>query len=264
MKSTDFLIARLTFVFWVLALPVLAYDTYQMPPSTGQDLPLSVKSRTLLKRLFDQPHILGGQVIGTVRQGGIDQIDIGEVGGVQKGDVFALFTPKGEPVGFIRVQYLQRFTASFEYLELTVDPTTDLIVKKITRQIQKQLPKNFFLPSVEPAAKPWPIPSAGRTRTRKVKYEKTTPNSLPPLPSNETKVSTGSNLPPIPGIGPMGSAKTLPPLPMDNSGSTTFPMELAPPKGDMPPIPNLPNQSPNPSVVPSVGSLNLPPLPDSK
>ncbi len=265
MKSAVFLPGLLAFVFLILPKPVLPYDSYQMPPSTGQDLPSSVQNRILLKHLFDNPNIPGSEVIATERERGVDQIDTGELGGVRIGDVLALFTPKGEPVGFIRIVNLQRYTASFEYLELTVDPATDLVVKKINSAIQRRLPKRFFtFQNRKPLRQTGPIASKKKAKAlfSNSKPPKAGVIPLPPLPSDETTVSSGSHLPPVPGDGPMGSAKNLPPLPLGNSGSNSYPLELAPPKGDMPPLPN--GQNPSSAAVPSAGSLNLQPLPPSK
>ena len=70
MKSVRPLSILLAFAFGILTTQVFPYSSYQMASSTGEDLPFSVQSKTLLKHLFDNRNILGGQVIALRDQPG--------------------------------------------------------------------------------------------------------------------------------------------------------------------------------------------------
>ncbi len=208
MKLVRPLSVLLTFAFGVLATQVFSYSSYQMAPSTGEDLPFSVQSRTLLKHLFDNRNILGGQVIALRDQPGRqysgNYIDIGDIGGVKRDDVFALFTPHGEPVGFIRIVDLQRFTSSFEFMELTVDPTNDLIVKKLSSEIQSRLPEKLFAyPNMRHFHKQMHFVSNKSAMPNQTNGSSAAAGQtpLPPLPSEDTTSSSTSNLPPLPESG---------------------------------------------------------------
>ena len=123
----------------------VSYGSYGVAPSTGSGLPYSVETKTLVKSLFNNKNIIGGQVIALKDQPGKsysgNYLDVGSLGGITKGDVFAFFTPQGEPVGFGRVVEVQRYTSSFSFIrELTVDPTDNLVGKKVTEEIRLRLP----------------------------------------------------------------------------------------------------------------------------
>jgi hypothetical protein len=127
----------------LFAICSVSHGSYGIPPSTGSGLPYSVETRTLVKTLFDNRTIVGGQVIALKDQPGKNYsgnyLDIGSLSGVNIGDVFAFFTPEGEPVGFGRIVEVQRYTSSFSFIELTVDPTDNLIGKKVTQEIKLRL-----------------------------------------------------------------------------------------------------------------------------
>src|SRR5258708_38315122 len=114
-----------------------------MPPSTGTNIPYSAQTKNIIKDLFNNRTVLGAQVIALKDQPGknynANYIDIGDLGGVRKNDVFALFTPHGEPVGFIRIVDAQRYTSTFDFIELTVAPSDNLIGKKVTDEVKNRL-----------------------------------------------------------------------------------------------------------------------------
>ncbi len=241
-----------SFLFLLSALsliPAVSNALYGLGASTGTDLPYSVKTKVALRNLFihhfNHP-FLGAQVIalrGTPgKQYSGNYIDKGSLAGVVKGDVFALFTPKGDPVGFIKVSEVQRYTSTFEFIELTVDPSDNLVAEKITEEIKRILPANL---SVEPdmgrfhknvGAKKKPAPPVIGSTTQGVK---TNPSTMPPLPGNTTPLSTNNNLPPLPGMSSTLSPGELPLLP-DNGTNPTInqnPMENGSNAGGLPPLP---------------------------
>ena len=203
------------------ASSALSYSSYQMAPSTGDDLPFSVQSRTLLKHLFDNRNVIGGNVIALRDQPGRqysgNYIDAGDLGGVKRDDVFALFTPQGEPVGFIRIVDAQRYTSSFEFMELTVDPANDLIAKKLSAEIQSRLPEKLFAyPDMKHFRKHMDVAMGKGNKTGKAGFQTgngSASTPLPPLPSEEATTSSNSSLPPLPetGTASTGSASALPP-----------------------------------------------------
>src|SRR5262249_17840728 len=152
-------------------------------------------------------------------------MDVGCLGGVKKGDVFVVFTPHGEPVGFVRVVETQQYTSSFDFIEMTVEPNDHLTVKKVNQEIKSRLPEDLV---VFPEGKRWPKAAKAAKKTMP---GATTPgtttapaagpdNSLPPLPG-ETAPAAGNNnsgLPALPGMNDAGNG--MPALPEVNpSGS---------------------------------------------
>jgi hypothetical protein len=73
----------------------ISYGSYGVAPSTGSGLPYSVETKTLVKSLFNNKNIIGGQVIALKDQPGKNYsgnyLDVGSLGGINKGDVFAFF-----------------------------------------------------------------------------------------------------------------------------------------------------------------------------
>ena len=134
------------FSFVFLAMTIRSATAfYGVAPSTGSGLPYSIETRNLVKNLFNNRTIIGGQVIALKDQPGKsysgNYIDVGSLAGVNNGDVFAFFTPRGEPVGFGRIVEVQRYTSSFTFIELTVDPSENLIGKKVTQEVKRRLPE---------------------------------------------------------------------------------------------------------------------------
>ena len=128
----------------LVGIPNSGKGAYGLGPSTGTDLPYSVQFKNNLKNLHHNASFIGGQVIALRDTPGKEYsgnyIDVGDLGGVKRGDVFALFSPNGEPVGFIKITEVQRYTSSFEFLELTVNPSENLEAKKVTNDIRDRLP----------------------------------------------------------------------------------------------------------------------------
>ena len=279
----------LLFLLELLTLPFPVSASYQVAPSTGSGLPYSLETKNLLKHLYNNRRIVGGQVIALKDQPGKNYsgnyIDVGDLGGVKKGDVFALFTPQGEPVGFLRVVETQHYTSSFEFVELTVDPSDNLSAKKITEEVKGRLPESLLVypdmkrfkkgtqlalkkqkplpPGIKSASQPSLPPLPGETSA-----PSTTP-SLPPLPGENASVSTGSSLPPLPETGAASTGgSTLPPLPMDNSST----LGASPAGGQLPALPtadsgaglpplNPDNSNPGAGLPPLGGDSSAPPLP---
>jgi hypothetical protein len=276
----------------VLAQPAPSDASYQMAPSTGQDLPYSVQTRNLLKHLFNNRTIIGGQVVALRGEPGKEYsgnyIDAGDLMGVKRNDVFALFTPQGEPVGFIRIVDAQRFTASFDFIELTVDPTDDLIAKKVTEEIKDRLPENLIAypnmrhfhrtvrmayaktgPSREKTTSgagqtPLPPLPSGSSSTENTSAS---PSALPPLPESGTEPA-GTALPPAPDMSTPASS-AIPPLPTDNSGMGGLPPEDQGAGNGLPPLPGNGENSPmlppvgTDSSMPGSSENSLPALPGS-
>src|SRR5580698_8199827 len=91
----------------IFSISIPSFASYGVAASTGSGLPYSVQTKNIVKNLFNNRTVIGGQVIALKDQPGKNfsgnYIDIGDLSGVKRGDVFALFTPKGEPVGFVRI-----------------------------------------------------------------------------------------------------------------------------------------------------------------
>jgi len=233
-------------------LPTAGYASYLMAPSTEKDLPYSVQTRNLLKHLFNNRTVIGGQVIAVKgskgKQFSGNYLDVGELGGVKKDDVFALFTPQGEPVGFAHVVETQHYTSTFEFMELTVEPSDNLIAKRVTREVSIRLPKNLM---ISPDMRNWKMSTklAGGQKKSSgspgAQQNGAAQTGLPPLPSNSTMTtSSGSNLPSLPSNNDNGTGNALPPLPgsgvasTDNTGLTPLPMnDTSSPGGTMPALP---------------------------
>jgi hypothetical protein len=278
---------------WFALIPFLsllvikAEASYLLPPSTGTDVPYSIQTKTLLKGLFNNANVAGGQVVALKDQPGRhfsgNYIDVGDLAGVKKGDVFALFSPKGDPVGLIRVTLVQRFVSAFEFIELTVDPSENLIAKRVTEEVKGRLPERLRI-----------VPDMGKFKRSVVASKgsikaKAGQSLLPPLPGD----SSSSTLPALPGegtgtlpalpgeatgdlppapemdMGPMGSG--LPPLPMDGealpSGDGGLPpLPDASADGGLPPLDgdsSLPPLDPSAGLPPGdPGMSDLPPMPD--
>jgi len=251
----------------LLSLPAMeAGAAYLLPPSTGTDVPYSIQTKTLLKGLFNNANVTGGQVVALKDQPGRhfsgNYIDVGDLAGVKKGDVFALFSPKGDPVGLIRVTLVQRFVSSFEFIELTVDPSENLIVKRVTEEVKGRLPERLNI-----------VPDMGKFKRSVVASKgpikaKAGQSLLPPLPGD----SSNSTLPPLPGEGtgalpalPGEATGDLPPAPemgMDPMGSGLPPLPMdggALPSGDGG-LPPLPDASMDGGLPPLEGDSSLPPL----
>lgn len=264
------------FTFGIGVLSAYSYTTYQMSPSTGVDLPFSVQTKNLLKTLFDNPNARGAQVIALRDQPGNqpysgNYIDMGDLGGIKKNDLMALFTPQGEPVGFISIVDVQRYTSSFEFLELTVDPSDALIAKRVTQEIKENLPgnlviypdmkhfrKNPFLASKFKGHGKKPAPPKLGSSTTGSGPTGSGQTPLPPLPSEESSTTGGSNFPPLPETGTTSSTpSSLPPLPMDNSmGAMPSSNSPAAPSEGLPPLPGGPeNGSALPPATTPEGSL---------
>ena len=83
-----------------MVLPSVTRALNSLPPSTGLSIPYSVQTKNLVKHLFNNRTIMGGQVIALRDQPGRDYsanyLDIGDLAGVKAGDVFAIFTPEGD------------------------------------------------------------------------------------------------------------------------------------------------------------------------
>ena len=265
------IINRLLITTSLLVVSSISYASYGIPASTGSGLPYSVETKNLIKDLFDNRTIVGGQVIALKDQPGKDYsgnyIDIGSLAGVNMGDVFAFFTPQGEPVGFGRIVEVQRYTSSFSFIELTVDPTDNLIGKKVPEEIKIRLSsgKSIDLPM-------------GRFK-KSVAFVKRKNNSIvPPNISNQSSIqpnnssSEQSVLPPLPGdstttTGSNTSTEStasnggpsLPELPMDNTGAVNTPSPLSS-GGELPPLNTGDNNLP---ALPDSNSNTLPPLNNS-
>ena len=237
----------------VLILPSDSFSAYQMAPSTGNDLPYSVQTRNLLKHLFNNRTVIGGQVIAVKgsegKQFNGNYLDVGELGGVKKDDVFALFTPQGEPVGFAQVVETQHYTSTFKFFEMTVELSNNLIAKKATEEVRVRLPNKLM---ISPDMRNWGSKTKLASTKKKpagssagvAQANGSSQGVLPPLPSNSTMAaSTGSNLPPLPSNNDNGTGNALPPLPgsgvasTDNSGLTPLPMnDSTSPGGSLPPL----------------------------
>src|SRR6185503_1174119 len=225
------------FVFLGMAVcPATAF--YGVAPSTGSGLPYSVETRNLVKDLFNNRTIIGGQVIALKDEPGKNYsgnyIDVGSLAGVKSGDVFAFFTPRGEPVGFGRVVEVQRYTSSFAFIELTVDPSSNLVGKKVTHEVKRRLPERGSAYLNMANFKKGPFTSPVKKKQEVAKPVEPTPGaeavstqpSLPPLPNDNS--SGGLNG--LPDLNGQSNGSGLPPLPMDGgSPSGTLPGAGLPP-----------------------------------
>ncbi len=261
----------LVLFFGISLYPSVSDAIYGLGPSTGGDLPYSQKTKKLLRNLFSH-HLnrpfLGAQVIalrGTPgKQYSGNYIDKGSLAGVNKGDVFALFTPKGDPIGFMKVSEVQRYTSTFEFMELTVDPSDNLIAEKVTDEIKRSLPANLlFEPDMARfhknfAAKKKPAPPAIATSAP---ASMVSPSSMPPLPGNTTAASS-NNLPPLPGTSSTVSANELPALPENGVASTgnPVPLENGSNNSGLPPLPMDNSSSLQPVGPASAGNNEFPTL----
>ena len=72
---------------------------YGLGPSTGTDLPYSVQFKNNLKNLHHNASFIGGQVIALRDTPGKEYsgnyIDVGDLGGVKRGDDLPFFLPMG-------------------------------------------------------------------------------------------------------------------------------------------------------------------------
>src|SRR5665213_928954 len=75
----------------LMAVCSVSNGSYGIPASTGSGLPYSVETRNLVKDLFDNRTIVGGQVIALKDQPGKsysgNYLDIGALAGVKTGDI---------------------------------------------------------------------------------------------------------------------------------------------------------------------------------
>ena len=258
---------RVLLIAFLLSFPAFSFCAMDLSPSTGSELPYSVQTRKYLKeRLFNNRDYIGGQVIAVRNTPGkyysANYIDVGSLGGIKQGDVLALFTTHGEPVGFIRVVEAQRYTSSFEFVELTVNPTDDLTVKKVPQEMKNHLPSNL---SIYPDMQNWK-PGVRFVGTKKKgatvaalgkgKNEVASQPPLPPLPTEST--ATGANLPPLPSSSVV-SGSSLPPLPEGGVASMQG--------GSLPPLPasnapeNNTNLPPLPASSGNTAEMPMPPMP---
>jgi len=226
------------------------------PPPVSQQ-----RSQVLIPSYYNQK-ILGGQIIALKNEPGSmyaqNHIDVGLLGGVKKGDVFAVYSPSGTPVGFIRVIEPSRYTSTFEFVELTIPPSTHLTVKMIPDSVRALLPPGL---RVEP-----------KKIALKKKSKGTSGPKAPAVGAVEGAANTGaaSTLPPLPGTASPDNAG-LPPL----SGATTstdhslpsLPGTTTSTENSLPPLPGTNAQLDN-SLPALPGSQNtgtsgenLPPLP---
>lgn len=246
-----------------LSIPFSASASYQVAPSTGSGLPYSVEAKNLLKHIYNNRTVVGGQVIALKDQPGKNYsgnyIDVGDLGGVKTGDVFALFTPKGEPVGFIKIVETQHYTSSFDFIELTVDPSDNLSAKKITDEVRGRLPDGLL---IYPDMKRFKKGTQFAYRKQKPlppSLNASAQSSLPPLPGESPAATTASTLPPLPSENSQVSGgSSLPPLPMDTSSS----LSPAPAGSELPALPSGADSTGLPPLSPdnSAPGAGLPPL----
>src|SRR5665213_190469 len=279
----------------LMAVCSVSNGSYGIPASTGSGLPYSVETRNLVKDLFDNRTIVGGQVIALKDQPGKsysgNYIDIGALAGVNTGDIFAFFTPQGEPVGFGRIIEVQRYTASFSFIELTVDPTDNLIGKKVTQELKLRLSTGktidlpmgrfkksvIFLSRKHKSVAPPNISIQGAVEQNNALSEQST---LPPLPGDSNTTTEPNTA--LGSVAP-NNGSALPELPMDNTGAGSI--SATPSSGsDLPPLntddnnlPALPGTDSNSNALPPLSdssalpgmahsdnsSANIPPLSDS-
>jgi len=279
----------------LMAVCSVSYGSYGIPASTGSGLPYSVETRNLVKDLFDNRTIVGGQVIALKDQPGKsysgNYLDIGALAGVKTGDIFAFFTPQGEPVGFGRIIEVQRYTASFSFIELTVDPTDNLIGKKVTQELKLRLSTGktidlpmgrfkksvIFLSRKHKSVAPPNISIQGAVEQNNALSEQST---LPPLPGDSNTTTEPNTA--LGSVAP-NNGSALPELPMDNTGAGSI--SATPSSGsDLPPLntddnnlPALPGTDSNSNALPPLSdssalpgmahsdnsSANIPPLSDS-
>jgi len=225
-----------------LALPGFARAYYAEFVQPSAPPPVSEQRQKDLVKVYHKD-IMGGQIIALKDDQksmcALNHIDIGALGGVKAGDVFAVYSPSGKPVGFIRVIQPSRYTSSFEFVELTIPPSKNLTVKKVPDSVREQLPPGL---RVEPK-----FVASAKKKGKGVKKTPATPSTsepaktdggLPPLPGTVSGDDTG--LPALPGaVTPADN--TLPPLPGAN----------AQPDGSLPPLPGAGTQA----------NADLPPLP---
>ncbi len=260
---------QLSILFLLAGIWTPAIGAYDLAPSTGADLPYSVQFKNNLKNLRHNASFIGGQVIALRDTPGKEYsgnyIDVGDLGGVKRGDVFALFSPDGDPVGFIKITEVQRYTSSFEFLELTVNPSDNLEAKKVTNDIRDRLPSMLLThPDMRRYHHEIRLARAKQTRALmsvpQPEMSNASASALPPLPGQSSAV-----LPPLPGASPADSTSSgLPPLPgaADNSASM-------PSNNNLPPLPGAASDSnlvapPLPQNVPASASgspSGLPSLP---
>jgi len=263
----------------VLLIAQASQAAYESPSVSEVDLPYTVQTKTLLQHWFNNKSVMGAQIIalkdGKGKQFSGNYLDVGELGGIKKGDVFAVYTPKGDPVGFLKIVETQHYTSSFDFLELTVAPSERLITKKVSDELRKRIPESLkYLPGTGHKAKETMM--AGKMGTQPAAPSPGAPvvqglpqlpgaepaasapappalspappadqgaPGLPPLPGGTAAPDTGG-LPPLPGGGATPDAGGLPPLPGGGAA--------APDAGGLPPLPGG-------GATPDAGGL--PPLP---
>src|SRR5579859_3009491 len=131
----------------LLFLGASSYAAYESPSSSEFGLPYSVEFKTLLEHWYNNKSYIGGQVIalrGKSKTYNGNYVDIGSLAGVKKGDVFAVYAPKGnngDPVGFMKIIEVQQYTSSFEFLETPAIAASErLEVKKVPHQLDGKIP----------------------------------------------------------------------------------------------------------------------------
>ncbi len=216
-----------------------AYESLSQPVMPP---PVSKQKEKILRPLFQNHKIVGGQVIALKgsphKKYSGNYMDVGTLGGVCRGDIFAVYTPKGIPVGFLKVTEAQRFTSTFEFMELQIDASENLIVKKVPDEIGAQLP---------PALRTNPKYALLKKRPMAPKAPSV---GLPKAP-----VAGEAGMPALPGIG--ASQPALPALPGEGKESPALP---ALPASGAEGLPALPVSS---SAAPAMGMPSLPGLPES-
>jgi hypothetical protein len=256
---------------------------YESPSVSDTNLPYTVQTKTLLKHWFNNRTVIGGQIIalnngkGSAFSG--NYLDVGELGGVKKGDVFAVYTRIGDPVGFLKIVQPQHYTSSFEFLELTVAPSENLIAKKVSDELRKRIPESIkYVPGTH-AHKGEVVVAANKTPASASTQTLTVPGgsvNLPPLPGAEaspapalpaaappsTEPSAAPALPALPSSSPAPAAETapgLPPLPGGSDAGGMPPLPSDNGAGGLPPLPGDSGSQPPAAAAPPPG--DLPPLP---
>jgi hypothetical protein len=271
-------LAATVFIFFSYSSVSAYYDTNE-DNSDLSALPYSVQTKNILKPLFDNRTIVGGQIIALKtdpnKRFSANYLDIGAMGGVKKGDVFAVFNPEGQPVGFLRIVETQNYTSSFDFVELTIDPSENLIVKKVPEEVRRRLPENqwIFPKSYHshmamkkkiPSAPILPMQSSASSTVAPPPITVANGNAgFPPLPSQGT---ASSSLPALPNAAPDNSG--LPPMPSQGNVPVATDDSGLPPlstdagnSGALPPLP-ADNTSPNTALPPiDNSSAGMPPLP---